>query len=33
VRLLFRLACPGFSFGLASFDGSTCVITPPMVTG
>lgn len=31
VRLPFSLGCPGFSFGLASFNGSTCVSTPPMV--
>ena len=33
VRLPFSLGCPGFSFGLASFNGSTCVSTPPMVKG
>ena len=33
VRLPFSLGCPGFSFGVASFDGSTCVSTPPMVKG
>lgn len=29
----FSVGCPGFSFGTASFDGSTCVSTPPMVKG
>jgi plastocyanin len=29
----FSDGCPGFSFGTASFDGSTCVTTPPMVKG
>src|SRR6266700_3005112 len=33
VRLPFFVGCPGFSFGAASFDGSTCVSTPPMVSG
>ena len=32
-RLPFFVGCPGFSFGAASFDGSTCVSTPPMVSG
>lgn len=27
----FPVGCPGFSFGVASFDGSTCVTTPPAV--
>lgn len=27
----FPVGCPGFSFGAASFDGSTCVTTPPSV--
>lgn len=27
----FMDGCPGFSFGAASFDGSTCVTTPPTV--
>lgn len=27
----FPVGCPGFSFGVASFDGSTCVTTPPFV--
>ena len=29
----FPVGCPGFSFGTASFDGSTCVTTPPTVKG
>jgi len=29
----FPVGCPGFSFGVASFDGSTCVTTPPSVKG
>jgi len=29
----FALGCPGFSVGSASFDGSTCVTTPPSVKG
>jgi plastocyanin len=29
----FPVGCPGFSFGVASFDGSTCVTTPPTVKG
>src|SRR5215469_17630013 len=29
----FAVGCPGFSVGSASFDGSTCVTTPPSVTG
>lgn len=29
----FPVGCPGFSFGTASFDGSTCVTTPPSVKG
>src|SRR5438445_1459190 len=33
VRLPFSFGCPGFSVGAASFDGSTCVSTPPMVSG
>src|SRR6266849_6120003 len=33
VRLPFALGCPGFSFGAASFDGSTCVSTPPLPKG
>jgi plastocyanin len=30
---LFPVGCPGFSFGSASFDGTTCVTTPPSVKG
>src|SRR5258708_17575968 len=33
VRLPFFVGCPGFSVGATSFDGSTCVSTPPMVSG
>jgi plastocyanin len=33
VRPPFFDGCPGFSVGAASFDGSTCVSTPPMVSG
>jgi plastocyanin len=33
VRLPFTVGCPGFSVGAAQFDGSTCVSTPPMVSG
>src|SRR5713101_8335369 len=33
VRSPFFVGCPGFSVGAASFDGSTCVSTPPMVSG
>ena len=29
----FPVGCPGFSSEPASFDGTTCVTTPPMVTG
>jgi plastocyanin len=29
----FPVGCPGFSFGVATFDGSTCVTTPPSVKG
>src|SRR6185437_2917041 len=29
----FPVGCPGFSFGAASFDGSTCITTPPSVKG
>jgi len=29
----FGVGCPGFSVGSATFDGSTCVSTPPMVSG
>jgi plastocyanin len=33
VRPPFFVGCPGFLVGAASFDGSTCVTTPPMVSG
>jgi len=34
VRLPFQAGCPGFSpDGSASFDGSTCISTPPLVKG
>lgn len=29
----FPVGCPGFSFGAANFDGSTCVTTPPLIEG
>lgn len=29
----FAVGCPGYSVGAASFDGSTCVTTPPFVKG
>ncbi len=29
----FPVGCPGFSAGPASFDGTTCVTTPPLVKG
>ena len=29
----FPVGCPGFSVGTATFDGSTCVTTPPFVKG
>lgn len=29
----FQVGCPGFSFGTATFDGKTCLTTPPMVNG
>src|SRR5438445_8332639 len=32
-RPFFADGCPGFSTDPATFDGSTCVTTPPMVTG
>jgi plastocyanin len=33
-RLPFQVGCPGFSLGAsASFDGSTCLTTPPLVNG
>lgn len=33
VRPPFFVGCPGFSVGAASFDGSICISTPPMVSG
>jgi plastocyanin len=33
VRLPFFVGCPGFSPSGVSFDGSTCVSTPPLVMG
>jgi plastocyanin len=33
IRPPFAVGRPGFSFGVAIFDGSTCVSTPPMVSG
>src|SRR5262249_25092620 len=33
IRLPFNVGCPGFSFGGASFDGSTCVSAPPLPKG
>ena len=33
IRPPFDVGCPGFSFGVAIFDGSTCISTPPMVSG
>jgi hypothetical protein len=33
VRPPFPVGCPGFSAPGASFDGSTCVTSPPFVTG
>jgi plastocyanin len=33
VRPPFFVGCPGFSSDPATFDGSTCVTTPPLVTG
>lgn len=29
----FQMGCPGFSSGTATFDGSTCVSTPPLAKG
>lgn len=29
----FQAGCPGFSGGAASFDGSTCITTPPLLKG
>jgi plastocyanin len=33
IRPTFDAGCPGFNFGSAIFDGSTCVTTPPLVSG
>jgi plastocyanin len=33
VRLPFNVGCPGFSPSGLSFDGSTCISTPPLATG
>ena len=33
VRPPFPVGCPGFSGPVAAFDDTTCVTTPPMVTG
>jgi plastocyanin len=33
IRPDFAVGCPGFSTSGASFDGSTCVTAPPLVTG
>jgi plastocyanin len=33
IRPDFSVGCPGFSTSGASFDGSTCVTGPPLVTG
>ena len=33
IRPPFDAGCPGFSLGAAMFDGSTCITTPPMVSG
>jgi plastocyanin len=32
-RLPFTTGCPGFTSDPASFDGSTCVTTPPLASG
>jgi plastocyanin len=32
-RLPFAVGCPGFSASPSTFDGSTCVTTPPLVKG
>ena len=32
-RLPFQVGCPGVTVNSASFDGSTCVTTPPLVKG
>lgn len=33
IRPPFEVGCPGFSSDPATFDGSTCITTPPMVKG
>jgi plastocyanin len=33
IRTAFDAGCPGFSSDPATFDGSTCVTTPPLVEG
>jgi len=34
VRLPFQVGCPGFTVtGFATFDGTTCITTPPLVKG
>ena len=33
VRLPFSVGCPGFSASPATFDGSTCISTPPLGKG
>ena len=33
VRPPFQVGCPGFAAGTATFDGSTCVTSPPLTTG
>ena len=33
VRLPFQVGCPGVMVNNASFDGSSCVTTPPLVSG
>lgn len=33
VRPPFPVGCPGFTIGSGSFDGSTCLTTPPLVKG
>ena len=33
IRQPFAVGCPGFSSSPATFDGSTCVTTPPLIKG
>jgi plastocyanin len=33
IREPFQVGCPGFTTGTATFDGSTCVTTPPLTKG